>query len=284
VVTLVVVHGGVADVAREQTLALGHAIPRALEAAHALDAVEAAVRALEDDPALNAGFGAVLTRTGTLELDAGIADGASGGWGGVANVTVRHPITLARRVLERTPHVLVAGRGAHELAEDMEMLEDTTESQRRRWLRAREHGSLGPESYAAMGHVDTVGAVALDTDGGLAAGSSTGGVFGKMPGRIGDAPVFGAGIYASRAAAAVGTGVGERFLESLACLEVGRLVEAGEDPQHACERVIDELGTRSDAAAGLLAVDAHGRVGAAYRGGSWAVEGPAGPVEATPRP
>ena len=278
--TTVVVHGGVSGVARRELPPLDHALARAVHLARALDAVESAVTALEDDPALNAGYGAVLNIDGELELDAGIADGASRRAAGIAGVSLRHPISLARRVLETTPHVLVTGAGACALGSDMEKLNDTTPEQRERWQRARAAGRLTPEHFAAAEHVDTVGAVALDGGGRLAAGSSTGGVFGQMPGRVGDAPVFGAGVYASPDAAAVGTGVGELFLQTLACLRVGELIEDGMDPQQACEAVIASLGKRSSAAAGVLALDARGRIGAAYRGGAWAVTGPEGPIEA----
>ena len=257
----------------------GHAVLAA--GGSALDAVEAAVVALEDNPVLNAGYGSVLTIEGTVELDAGFADGATGTCGAVANVTVAHPIRLARRVMEGTPHVLLAGAGAMALGNDMEVLEDTTPEQRRRWAAAKEAGTLAPSRYGAPEHVDTVGAVALDSDGRLAAGSSTGGVFGKLPGRVGDAPIFGAGLYASETVAVVGTGVGELFLETLACLRVALLVEDEDvDPQAACERVIEWVGRRRSVSAGLLALDRSGRMGAAFRGGSLAVEGPQGPVEA----
>ena len=244
----------------------------------ALDAVEAAVIALEDDAVLNAGFGSTLTRDGTLELDAGIARG--GHCGGVANVRVRHPISLARRVLEDTPHVLVTGAGATALGWDMELLDDTSPAQRERWRQARAAGELDAGRYGAPEHVDTVGAVALDDDGVLAAASSTGGVFGKLPGRVGDAPVYGAGVYATAEIAVVGTGVGELFLETLAAARVARAVEDGADPQHACERVITLLGERERTPAGLLVIDRDRRAGAAFRGASWSVWGPAGRVDA----
>ena len=278
--TRVFVHGGVAGVARGEIPSLEHALEGALRSGVALDAVEEAVRALEDDPALNAGWGAVLNIDGELELDAGIADGASGRCAGVAGVKVRHAVSLARRVLESSPHVLLTARGTGALSTGMEALEDTTPEQRTRWERQRAAGKLTSERYAADDHVDTVGAVALDDRGRLAAASSTGGVFGKMPGRVGDAPVFGAGVYASPLAAAVGTGVGELFLQTLACLRAGELIEDGLEPQAACESVIASLGARSPATAGILALDAGGRVGAAFRGATWAVEGPEGPIEA----
>lgn len=272
----VYVHGGVSGTAKPQLPSLAHARAEAVAAASSLDAVELAVNALEDDPSLNAGWGAVLNQKGRIELDAGIADGRR--TAGVLTVTVRHPISLARRVLETTPHVLLTGAGAMALAGDMELLDGTTERQRRRFARAEREGRLDPASYGEPELVDTVGAVALDSSGRLAAGSSTGGVFGKLVGRVGDSPIFGAGHYASKGAAVIGTGVGELFLEALASARAGYLIEEGSHPQEACERVVEWLGSRSRVSAGLLALDASGRAGAAYRGGSWAVEGPGGPL------
>jgi L-asparaginase / beta-aspartyl-peptidase len=222
----------------------------------------------------------VLDREGRLELDAGIADGRAGRCGGVGNVTVRHPITLARRVMEETPHVLITGPGAQALGKDLEQLGGSTPEQHDRWKRAAESGELDLARFGSPEFVDTVGAVGLDDTGALAAASSTGGVFGKMPGRVGDAPIFGAGIYASRRVAVMGTGVGELFLKTLASHKVGMLVESGTDPQSACEEVIRLLGTRSTLPAGLLAIDSGGRQGAAYRGGSMPLASSRGPLEA----
>lgn len=276
----VFVHGGVSGLEKELP-SLADSVKGALDSPTALDAVEAAVVALEDNPVLNAGYGSVLTIDGTVELDAGFADGATGNCGAVANVTVAHPVQLARRVMEQTPHVLLAGPGAMAIGADLPVLADTTPEQRRRWETAKQAGTLAPSRYGAPEHVDTVGAIALDADGLLAAASSTGGVFGKLPGRVGDAPIFGAGLYASETVAVVGTGVGELFLETLACLRVALLVEdEGAHPQDACERVIQWVGRRRSVSAGLLALDRSGRVGAAFRGGSLAIEGPQGPVEA----
>lgn len=272
-------HGGVSGVARSSLPSLSHSLADAVGAATALDAVERAVMALEDDPQLNAGYGSVLDRAGGLDLDAGIADGSTGRAAGVAYVTVRHPISLARRVLQETPHVLLTGAGAMEFAAGMELLDGTTPEQRARWEKARASGKLALDRYGRPEHVDTVGAVALDADGRLAAGSSTGGVFGMMPGRVGDSPIFGAGTYASVVVAVVGTGVGEVFLESLACFRVAARVLDGLNPQSACEAVIEDLGKRSPLSAGLLALGRDGALGAAFRGGSWTVEGPDGPVD-----
>jgi len=270
------VHGGVSGT--ERVLApLAHCLAAA-PFATALDTVEEAVRRLEDDPELNAGWGSVLNRGGRIELDAGIADGTTGAFGGVIGVGVRHPISLARRVMTATPHVLMAGEGAMALAGDMELLDSTTEEQIRRYQRALEEGKLEKGQYGADEHVDTVGAVALDSAGNLAAASSTGGVFGKLAGRVGDSAIFGAGTYASAGAAVIGTGVGELFVETLACARAGRLIEDGEHPQRACEDTIAYLGTRSHATAGLLALGADGSVGAAFRGGALRVEGKNGPL------
>ncbi len=262
---------------------LTYAVAAGRESSSALSAVEAAITRLEDDPELNAGYGAVLNANGDLELDAGIADGSTGALGAVAAVAVRNPISLARAVLEHTPHVLMAGEGAGRLARELGLdpLEDTTASQRARWLESLTQESLGGTGFGAPEQVDTVGAVVLDERGRLCAGSSTGGVAGQLPGRVGDSPVFGAGFYASKGAAVTGTGVGELFVETLASLRAGRLIETGADPQEACEAIIELLGRRrGDAAAGLLALDGDGRVGAAFRGASWSVAGPEGVVDA----
>ena len=270
-------HGGVSGLVKEEA-DLSRFVAAGASRDACLDAVEHAVRELEDDPRFNAGFGSVLNTEGGLEMDAGIVHGSTGRFGGVANVTVRHPVSLARRVSERTPHVLVTGAGASALGQDMEQLADTTPEERQRWVDAHAAGSLGPWSYGSPEHVDTVGAIALDPSGHLAAASSTGGVFGKLPGRVGDSPVLGAGLYASRSAAVLGTGVGEVFLETMAAFRVGASIERGATPQEACEEIIGLLGTRSDATAGLMALNATADFGAAYRGGSWAVAGPDGNV------
>lgn len=273
------VHGGVSGTPKAP-VPLGGAVHAGMRSGSAIDAIQAAVMALEDDPALNAGYGATLTRDGRIELDAGIA--AGGHSGAVAGVRVRNPIVLARRVLEDTPHVLIASRGAIELGADLPVLEDTTPEQRETWERGNRSGALADEHYGDPDYVDTVGAVALDDSGRLAAGSSTGGVFGKLPGRVGDSPIFGAGFYASDLVAVVGTGVGELFIATQASFRVAHLVENGADPQTACEQIVGFIAARDPvAAAGLLALDRDGRAGMAFRGGSWSVEGPDGPVEAT---
>ncbi len=277
---LVYVHGGVSG-----TPKLKPSLAAAFEGhgGSAVDLVEIAVMALEDHPGLNAGYGAVLNEQGLLELDAGIADGATGAAGGVANIGARHPISVARAVMERTPHVLLTGAGAQAFAASFEQLDGTTPERVQRYVQARDAGELGPGSFGSPSSVDTVGAVALDDQGRLAAGSSTGGVFGKMAGRVGDAPIFGAGFYASMSAAVVGTGLGEVFLETLAALRVGALIEDGTHPQDACELLVRHLSKRDRyAATGLLALDAEGNIGVAFRGAMLAVEGYDGPIDISP--
>jgi beta-aspartyl-peptidase (threonine type) len=277
-VTALFAHGGVSGIEKEVLPDLSGAIATGSEGATALDAVELSVRVLEDDPALNAGFGAVLDAHGNVSLDAGIADGDTGTFGAVAGVTVANPVSLARRVLDSTPHALMIGEGAMALARDLDEIRIAPE-RLVQWEEARRAGRLGPDTYGRPEKVDTVGAVALDDAGRLAAASSTGGVFGKLPGRVGDSPVFGAGFYASNHAAVVGTGVGELFLQTLACARVGELIERGASPQDACDEVIVFLGTRAKTSAGLLAIDAKGAYGCSYRGGSLSVFGNDGRIE-----
>jgi beta-aspartyl-peptidase (threonine type) len=278
------VHGGVSGLEKEDVPDLGYVVQEVDPLRRATDLVELAVQRLEDDPRLNAGYGAVLNLEGELEFDAGIVDGATGRVGGVANVDLRHAVSLARRLMEETPHVLLTGAGARAFGAGMERLEGTTPEQTGRWKKAAAEGSLDPSRYGSPEHVDTVGAVGLDDSGNLAAASSTGGVFGKMRGRVGDAPIFGAGIFASRTSAVIGSGVGELFLTNLACARVAFLIEDGAHPQEACEKVVHFLGEQQKTSAALLALDREGRAGAAYRGGSWAVAGPEGPFEAVRLP
>ena len=262
--TLVLVHGGVSGVVKEEAIDLSPAAVAGAQQARAVDAVETAAMVLEDDERLNAGYGAVLNLEGAFELDAAITDGHE--TGAVAGVTVRHPVSLARRVKERTPHLLMAGAGAMALADGLELLEDTTEAQRRRWEEARDAGTLTPDRYGSPEHVDTIGAIALDESGGLAAATSTGGVFGKLPGRIGDSPLLGAGFFVSDTAVVVGTGVGELFIETLACYQTAVLIGEGATPQDACDEVIARVGRHSSLSAGLLALDVEGRTGCSFRG------------------
>jgi beta-aspartyl-peptidase (threonine type) len=217
----------------------------------ALDAVEAAIHVLEDDPHFNAGKGAVFTREGKNEMDAAIMDGSNLRAGAVAGVQrVRNPISAARAVMEKSPHVMIAGRGADEFAASVGLKQEDpsyffTES---RWQglvkQLQKEGKPIPprpagvppagatepvamlEESSDSGVHGTVGVVALDRQGNIAAGTSTGGMQGKMPGRIGDSPIIGAGTYASNQSCAVsGTGTGEYFIRLGIAREVCNLVQ-----------------------------------------------------------
>jgi beta-aspartyl-peptidase (threonine type) len=230
----------------------------------ALDAVELAVRLLEDDPDYNAGIGAVLTEAGDVELDAAIMDGGTLRCGGVAAVKdVRNPVTLARQVMERSAHVLLAGDGASRFARaagipaiDNGLL--VTARQRARW-----EAALSARG-APRGH-GTVGAVARDGAGHLAAATSTGGTLLKLPGRVGDTPLVGCGTYADDALAAVScTGDGERIIQLTLARHAADLVGRGLSAAAAAEEAVRLLGARVGGEGGLIVVGPAGAPGFAY--------------------
>lgn len=236
----------------------------------ALDAVEAAVKVLEDDPLFNAGRGSAFAADGTNEMDAALMDGATLSAGSVAGVQfTRHPIALARAVMEHTPYVMMVGPGADAFSRQ-QGLEQQPPSFFFTEMRWQEFASImrasnrpvpprpkgvapapnpapgsGPGMAALSGpHIfahrfGTVGAVARDSEGHLAAATSTGGMQGKLPGRVGDSPLIGAGTYASDHSCAVsGTGVGEYFIRLTLAREICTLVEQGQSPQQAADRMI----------------------------------------------
>jgi isoaspartyl peptidase/L-asparaginase-like protein (Ntn-hydrolase superfamily) len=229
-----------------------------------LDAVEAVVSLLEDDPLFNAGKGAVFTHAGTHELDAAIMSGRDRAAGAVAALrTVRHPIRLARLVMERTPHVLLVGEGAEAFATAMgvERVDNSwfDTPRRRRQLEEeieRQHRQAAPTG-ASMG---TVGAVALDRAGHLAAATSTGGTTNKLPGRVGDSPLVGAGTWADDASCAVsGSGKGEQFIRHAAAARVSMLMAyGGRTLAQAADDVIGSVLRPDDG--GLIAVGSDGSV------------------------
>jgi L-asparaginase / beta-aspartyl-peptidase len=239
------------------------------EGGTALDAVEQTIRALEDEPLYNAGRGAVFNSAGGHELDASIMDGGRGQAGAVAGVTtVKNPISLARLVMTETRHVLLQGDGAEKFADEMakhpqiERVENgffSTEPRRRDWEEAvaREKARREQANKNKMG---TVGCVALDKQGNLAAGTSTGGLTNKKWGRVGDSPIIGAGTYANNATCAVScTGTGEHFIRHAIAFHVHALMAyrnltLDEALQHLVTDVLD------DDIGGLIAVDRQGRV------------------------
>jgi beta-aspartyl-peptidase (threonine type) len=268
----IIVHGGAGadpadglDEVREGVRAAVEAGWRILsEGGRALDAVEAAVRVLEDHPRFNAGRGSVLTSAGTVEMDASIMDGDRLDCGAVGAVTrVANPISLARRVLEDGRHVLLVGEGAEAFARAAgipacapEAL--VTERQRRRWEASR-------RVVAEVDAKGTVGAVALDRHGAAAAATSTGGTWGKRPGRVGDSALIGCGTYADTTLGAVScTGDGEAIIRVvLARRTLDYLKEAG-DPDYAAHVAVDVLVDEGRGAGGLILVDWRGRMAWAH--------------------
>lgn len=222
----------------------------------ALDGVEAAVRALEDHPRFNAGRGSVLTAAGTVEMDASIMEGHGLANGAVAAVTaLRHPISLARRILDEGRHCLFVGSGAMERAGALGLAfcdpaELVTDRQLSR-LRGIQAG--------------TVGAVALDRSGVIAAGTSTGGIAGKLPGRVGDSALIGCGTYAESTLGGVScTGDGEAIIRVVLARRALEILKAVDDPDHACQVAMDVLVEEGRGQGGLIVVDWKGRLGWAH--------------------
>ncbi|QOJ79521.1 isoaspartyl peptidase/L-asparaginase [Infirmifilum lucidum] len=247
---------------------------RALASGNALDAVEEAVKTMEDSGVFNAGKGAALNLLGEQELDASIMFGRDLSFGAVASVKYTwNAVSLARKVMERTDHVLLVGSGADRLAEILgfEVKPPPPEKLRERYLELSE--KLKSSSYdlwrknfeiARLFFSDTVGAVALDREGNLAAATSTGGLWLKFPGRVGDTPLPGAGVYAENGVVAVSaTGIGEIIARYLAAARVAFKVESGLDVVQAVREVVDEV-TRLFSernTIGLIALDPRGNIG-----------------------
>ena len=255
-----IVHGGAGPVPESERAERQAAVQRALDAgwAHiakgALAAAVAAVRQLEDEPLLNAGLGACTNSDGDCELDAGVMEGARMRAGGVAGLRdVRHPIDAAVAVMEDGRHVLLAGPGASRFAREhgVEMADPSI------FINAARHRPLEA--------VDTVGAVARDADGHLVVAVSTGGIQGKLPGRIGDSPIPGAGIYADdRYGAVCGTGEGEAFIRlGLARLMVVEL-QHGMEPGFVARGAVAHLGTALQAQGGVILMPREGEPQAAF--------------------
>lgn len=284
-----IVHGGAGSIKDPEGHRAG--VIRAAEAGFAvldqggsaLDAVLAAVRVLEDDPVFNAGTGSVLTLQGEVEMDAAVALG-DGRFGAVACVRgVRHPVDLARVVMEETDHLLIVGEGANALARKhgFPLHNPVTEERLAQWRQALQAARQGQGYYRRLGGwYSTVGAAARDASGQVAAATSTGGIVLKLPGRVGDTPIPGAGTFAGRHGAASATGHGEGILRVALTRRVEALMAelpAGE----ACRRAI-EGASAAGVEAGVIAVDSQGRVGYAFNTPSmaWAYRVAGGPVVA----
>ncbi|AMJ57553.1 MULTISPECIES: isoaspartyl peptidase/L-asparaginase [Stenotrophomonas] len=256
---LLVIHGGAGverkDFSAAEERAARAALTEALRQGHqalaagkpALDAVTAAITVLENDPTFNAGRGAVFTHDGKNELDSSLMDGATLRAGAVAGVhTVKNPILLARAVMEHSPHVMMVGQGAEMFAAEqkIELVDPSYFRTEKRWEQLQR---ALKEEAAGQAHVDletakhfgTVGAVALDSQGKLAAGTSTGGMTNKRYGRVGDSPIIGAGTYATGNCAVSGTGWGEFYIRLAAAHEIcARMQYLKETPAQAGEEVI----------------------------------------------
>jgi beta-aspartyl-peptidase (threonine type) len=274
------VHGGASTV-RDEALnpAREAAVRAALQAvledvaktlaggASSLDAVEEAVRRLEDSPLFNAGKGAVFNSHGEHELEASIMDGRTLAAGAVAAVRGgKNPVMLARRIMERTPHVYLQGDGALAFAraEGMEIMAPDYFWTEERWASFKEArlSAAGRRAPADRGSVGTVGAVAFDRYGNLAAATSTGGMTNKMPGRVGDSSVIGAGTYASNTSCAVScTGHGEYFIRATVARDIcARIEYAGSDARAAVQAVLGRRLGRLGGRGGAILVDRAGQV------------------------
>jgi beta-aspartyl-peptidase (threonine type) len=286
---VLVIHGGAGVLSREAMTAeqegryreeLGHALRAGYEAlrrtGQGLDAVEAAIKVMEDSPLFNAGKGAVFTHEGRNELDASIMEGRQRRAGAVAGVTrIKNPIAAARAVMERSPHVLLIGDGADRFAVDQELevvnpvyfwtpfrweqlqkaLERERDEARGPASRPQSRGVAAPDRPFG-----TVGAVALDPHGNLAAGTSTGGMTNKRPGRVGDSPIIGAGTYADNSTCAVSaTGHGEVFIRHAVAYEIGvQMRYARRSVREAARAVLEGLPPEEGGVGGVIALDAEG--------------------------
>ena len=296
----IVIHGGAGDIDRAKLGTAGDAAYRTALAkvvhvgaavldrgGSSLDAVEAAIRVFEDDPLFNSARGAVFTAAGTTELDAAIMDGATLHAGAVADVThTRYPITLARSVMEKTPYVLMVGPGADafSIQSGMEQVDPSYFFSESRWQSlvkqlekegkpvpprpagAPPLGAVVPvaqlQESADTHRYGTVGVVALDRSGNIAAGTSTGGLQGKLPGRVGDSPLIGAGTFASNQSCAVsGTGIGEYFIRYTVAREVCALVQyKGLSLQQATDEVIHKRLAPIHGDGGVIAITPDGQL------------------------
>ena len=262
----IIVHGGAGDIGDKQLeecrLGCREALLQGwkvlLDGGSALDAVEGAVISMENNPIFNAGVGSVLNREGYVECDAAIMDGETLSAGAVAAVSsIKNPITLARKIMEDGRHILLAGKGAEDFGRNKGIelcwMEDLiTERERERWSK---------KQISQDSSTDTVGAVALDAQGKIAVGVSTGGIAYKHPGRVGDSAIIGAGIYADNSGGACCTGLGEGIMKVLMAKVAVDFLKGGHNPQEAAELTVRVLEERVNGKGGLIVLDKYGRFG-----------------------
>lgn len=283
--TALVIHGGAGVIERdalsdEDERAIRADLDKALDAGQAvlaeggsaLDAVTSAITVLEDSPRFNAGKGAVFNAQGRHELDASVMEGHTRRAGAVAGVrTVRHPVLLARRVMEASPHVMLAGDGAEAFADghdDIERVDNAwfdTETRREQLRRAQERerdrsARAGDDDLRGK-YFGTVGAVALDAHGHIAAATSTGGMTNKKWGRVGDSPVIGAGTYANERCGVSGTGWGEFYIRAAVAHDIcARMSYGGAGLAEAAEEVVNRVVPGMGGDGGAIALDAEGNI------------------------
>lgn len=288
-----VIHGGAGTITRksmtpEKEKAYQDKMKEALQAGYAilkkggssLDAVEAAVRIMEDSPLFNAGKGAVFTNAGKNELDASIMDGKTLKAGAIASVTtIKNPISTARMVMEKSEHVLMSGKGAEQFAKEKgaemvdpsyfhtdvryQQLQKIKEEEKTQLDHSEDKGNLDEESQIFEGKkFGTVGAVALDQSGNLAAATSTGGMTNKRYGRVGDSPIIGAGTYADNQTCAVSaTGHGEYFIRAVVAYDVAALMAyKGLPVKAAADEVVMKKLVNMGGEGGIIALDNKGNV------------------------
>jgi beta-aspartyl-peptidase (threonine type) len=276
------VHGGAGTIERDKMTAnkeqeYRSGLEKALRAGYdvlnsggsSLDATEAAVRVLEDDAHFNAGKGAVFTSAGTNELDAAIMDGKTLKAGTVAVLRhIKNPVELARLVMEKSPHVMLSGEGAEKFGTEngIRLVDHKYFFTQERWDALQKMKAAQKNRHATMIIPDqdrhgTVGAVALDQNGNLAAATSTGGTTNKRPGRVGDSPIIGGGTYANNATCAVSaTGEGEYFIRATVAHDISALMEyRGMKLQEAAQTVLDKV-VKLGGTGGLIAVDREGNI------------------------
>jgi L-asparaginase / beta-aspartyl-peptidase len=274
---VLVIHGGAGvvakDVTPEREKAVRADLQRALETGYAvlkrggssLEAVSKSIVVLEDSPLFNAGKGAVFNHDGKNELDAAVMNGQTLAAGSVANVhRVKNPVLLARAVMEKSPHVMLVGDGAEEFARSagIELVDPKyfyTETRSRQLQDALKEEREKTVSPANTPHHGTVGAVALDAQGHLAAGTSTGGMTNKRYGRVGDSPIIGAGTYANATCAVSATGWGEFYIRANAAHDICARVEyKGETVAQAAREVVMDVIPKLGGDGGVIALDAQG--------------------------
>jgi L-asparaginase / beta-aspartyl-peptidase len=282
---VLVIHGGAGVIKRDMNPAKEKAVRAALTKAlqdgyaqlkagkPAIDAVTTAITVLEDDPNFNAGRGSVFTHDGKNEMDAAVMEGDNLRAGSVAGVhRVKNPVLLARAVMEHSPHVMLVGDGAEEFAKEqgIALVDPSYFRTEERWQQLqkalKEDAQKQPHAdLETAKHFGTVGAVALDSEGHLAAGTSTGGMTDKRWGRIGDSPIIGAGTYANAQCAVSGTGWGEFYMRTVAAHEICMRVSLLNEPlQRAAAEVINQEIPSMGGNGGAIALDTNGNIAMPY--------------------